>query len=391
MSASSRIEDPALAAAIDENGIAWLRYVTPITERHCREIRRRDYRGKRLACWMHLRFNNVPMLLALAESGAEIAVGACNVDSTDDAVAAYLAERGITIFARSGMTQAEYEGNMRSVRDFDADYLCDMGGELSEAYLDRTPPVKGALEATTSGLNRLRDYDIPFPVFDWNSIPLKNRLENRFHVGNEIWPVFGHVTSMSLYGRSVLVVGYGPVGKGISERARALGANVYVADVDPVRLIEAQHHGCAPVSLDEGLTRCQIVVTATGVEGVLGEAELRRARPEAIFFNAGHSNREIDIDWLYRRPHRQMRPHVERFDLDDREIYLLAKGSLLNLAGETDGGGHDLFDLYTAIMLRGISWMFDGGAEGAPPGLQPYPAELEREIARLWVEVAGRP
>ncbi len=86
-----------------------------------------------------------------------------------------------------------------------------------------------------------------------------------------------------------------------------------------------------------------------------------------------------------------MRPHVERFDLDDREIYLLAKGSLLNLAGETDGGGHDLFDLYTAIMLRGISWMFDGGAEGAPPGLQPYPAELEREIARLWVEVAGRP
>jgi adenosylhomocysteinase len=385
----SRIKDPGPGAQIEEAEIAWLRYVMPITEHYCRQINQRDYRGKKLACWMHIRLNNVPMMLALAESGAEIVVGACNVESTDDAAAAYLAGRGITVYAWRGMSQTDYDQHMQLVRAFDADYLCDMGGELSVAYRDREPSVKGALEATTSGLNLLRDHELPFPVFDWNSIPLKDGLENRFHVGNEIWPVFSEVTSISLFRRSVLVVGYGPVGKGIAERARDLGAIVYVADLDAVRLIEAQHHGCAPVSLEEGLARCQIVVTATGVKGVLGEQHLRQARPGTIFFNAGHSNHEIDIDWLYRQPHQRMRPHVERFELDAKHIFLLAKGSLLNLAAGTVGGGADLFDLYTAVMLRGIGWLFDGGAEGASPGVQPYPADLEQEIARLAVKLYG--
>jgi adenosylhomocysteinase len=386
---SSRIKDPGLSARIEETEVTWLRYVTPITEHYCREISQRDYRSKKLACWMHIRFNNTPMLLALGESGADIVVGACNVDSTDDAAAAYLSERGITVYGWRGMTKADYNQHMQLVRAFDADYLCDMGGELSVAYSDREPPVKGALEATTSGLHVLGDHDIPFPVFDWNSIPLKDRFHNRFHVGNDVWPVFSQVTSMNLFGRSVLVVGYGPVGKGIAERARDLGAIVYVADLDPMRLIEAQHHGCAAVSLEAGLARCQIVVTATGVEGVLGEEHLRQARPGAVFGNAGHSNREIDIDWLYRQPHQRMRADIERFDLDETHIFLLAKGSLLNLAGGSGAAGADLFDAYTAVMLRGISWLFDGGAEGAPPGVQPYPSDLEQEIARLSVKVVA--
>ncbi len=160
-------------------------------------------------------------------------------------------------------------------------------------------------------------------------------------------------------------------------------------DLDAVRLIAAQHHGCIPVSLEEGLASCQIVVTATGVERVLGEEQLRQAQPGTIFFNAGHSNREIDIDWLYLQPHQRMRAHVERFDLNGKHIFLLAKGSLLNLAAGTGASGADLFDLYTAVMLRGICWLFDGGAEGAPPGVQPYPSDLEQEIARFSVKLHG--
>jgi len=386
---SSIIKDSELSGQIEEAAIAWLRYTTPITEHYCREISQRDFRGKRLACWMHISFNTVPMMLALADAGAEIVFGACNVESTDDKAAAYLSKRGITVYGWQGMTQADYDQHKDLVRAFDADYLCDMGGELSEAYLDREPIVKGALEATTSGLNVLRDLDIPFPVFDWNSIPLKDRLENRLYVGNEVWPVFSEVTWMSLFRRSVLVVGYGPVGKGIAERARDLGAVVYVTDLDAVRLIEAQHQGYIPVSMEEGLARCQIVVTATGVDGVLGEKHLQRALPGTIFLNAGHSNREIDIDWLYRQPCKRMKAHVERFDLGGTHVFLLAKGSLLNLAGATGAAGADLFDFYTAVMLRGISWLFDGGAEGAPPGVQRYPSDLEQEIARFSVELQG--
>lgn len=380
---SSRIKDPRLASQVEEADVAWLRHITPITEHYCRKISQQDYRGKKLACWMHIRLNNISMLLALAESGAEIVVGACNVDSTDDIAAAYVAQRGITVYGWRGMAQGDYDRHMQLARAFEADYLCDMGGELSLAYRDRKPPVKGALEATTSGLHMLRDHDMPFPVFDWNSIPLKDRFHNRFHVGDGVWPVFREVTWMSLYGRAVLVVGYGPVGKGIAERARNLGAIVYVVDLDALRLIDAQHHGCIPVGLEEGLARCEIVVTATGVEGVLGAKELPRARPGTIFFNAGHSNREMDVDWLYGQPHKSLKAHIERFDLEETHIFLLAKGSLLNLAGSTATAGADLFDLYTAVMLRGIGWLFDGGAEGASPGLQPYPASLEQEIARL--------
>ena len=388
---SSRIKNPDLAAQIDEGELAWYRYISPITDHYCRQIAQRDYRGKRLAYWGHITAQNtITMMLALKQAGAEIAVGACNVDSTNDAAAAYAVSQGIRVYGWQGMSQLEYQENLTLVRSFEAEYLCDMGGELSVAYLDKTPPVKGALEATTSGLTLLKKYTLPFPVFDWNSIPLKDRLENRFHVGDGVWPAFSSVTGLGLFGRRVLVVGYGPVGKGIAERARNLGAIAHVTDVDPVRLLEARHHGCETVSLDEGLARCQIIVTATGVEGVLREEHLCQVRTGAMLFNAGHSNREIDIDWLYHQPHQRMKTHIERFDLGETHLFLLAKGSLLNLAAGAGPHGIDLFDHYTAVMLLGIAWMFDGIPDDISPGLQRYPVHLEREIAELSVSIHSK-
>ncbi len=388
---SSRIKNPKLASQIDEGQIAWLRYITPITEHYCRKISSRDYRGKRLAYWGHITVQNIiSMMSALKQAGAEIVIGACNVDSTNDVAAAYAVSKGILVYGWQGMSQLEYQENLALVRSFEADYLCDMGGELIVTYLDKTPPVKGALEATTSGLNLLQNYQIPFPVFDWNSIPLKDRLENRFHVGDGVWPAFSYVTGMGLFGRRVLVIGYGPVGKGIAERARNLGAIVYVADINPLRLLEARYHGCETVSLEEGLTRCHIIVTATGVEGVLREEHLCQVRPGAILFNAGHSNREMDIDWLYHQPYQRMKAHIEKFNIGKTHLFLLAKGSLLNLAAEVGLHGIDLFDHYTAVMLLGIAWMFDGIPDNILPGLQPYPANLEREIAELSIKIHGK-
>jgi adenosylhomocysteinase len=382
---SSRIKNLDLAAQIDEGQLAWYQYVTPITEHYARQIAQRDYRGKRLAYWGHIT-RQITMMLALKQAGAEIVIGACNVDSTDDVAAAYAVSKGISVFGWQGMSQLEYQENLAIVRSFDADYLCDMGGELCVAYLDKTPPVKGALEATTSGLHLLKKHRLPFPVFDWNSIPLKD-LHNRFHVGDSAWPAFSHVTGMSLFGRHVLILGCGPVGKGIAERARDLGAIVHVTDLDPVRLLEARHLGCDTVSLDEGIGRCQIIVTATGVEGVMNEEHLRQVKPGTILFNSGHSNREIDIDWLYQQPHQRMKAHIERFDIGKTHLYLLAQGSLLNLAAGAGPYSSDQFDHYTAVMLLGIAWMFDGIPEEIGPGLQRYPAHLEREIAELSVKI----
>ena len=387
---SSRIKNPDLAAQIDEGQLVWHRYITPITEHYCRQIAQRDYRGKRLAYWGHIKFNIIPMMVALKQVGAEITIGPCNVDSTDDVTAAYLVSKGIPVYGWQGMSQSEYQENLALVRRFEAEYLCDMGGELSVAYLDKNPPVKGALEATTSGLHLLKEHRLPFPVFDWNSIPLKDRLENRFHVGDGVWPAFSSVTGLGLFGRRVLVVGYGPVGKGIAERARNLGAIVCVTDLDPVRLLEARYHGCETVRVDEGLARCHIIVTATGVESVLREEHLCHVRPGAILFNAGHSNREIDIDWLSHQPHQHIKSHIERFDLGETHLFLLAKGSLLNLAAGAGPHGIDLFDHYTAVMLLGIAWMFEGIPDDISPGLQRYPAHLEREIAELSASIHSK-
>jgi len=386
---TSRIKNPDLAAQIDEGHLAWHRYITPITEYFAQQIAQRDYRGKRLAYWGHITGQNIiTMMSAFKQAGAEIAIGACNVDSTDDVVAAYAVSQGIRVYGWQGMSQAEYQENLAIVRSFEADYLCDMGGELSVAYLDKTPPIKGALEATTSGLHLLKKHKLPFPVFDWNSIPLKD-LHNRFHVGDSIWPAFSHLTQMGLFGRRILVIGHGPVGKGIAERARDLGAIVHVTDLDPVRLLEARHLGCETVSLNEGIGRCQIIVTATGVEGVLRAEHLRQIRPGTILFNAGHSNREIDIDWLYQQPHQRLKAHIERFDIGNTYLFLLAQGSLLNLAGGAGPYGVDQFDHYTAVMLLGIAWMFDGIPDNIEPGLHRYPAHLEREIAEVSVKIHG--
>jgi adenosylhomocysteinase len=383
----SRIKNPDLAAQVEVGELAWQRHLSPITDHFARQITKRDYHGKRLAYWGHLTSQNlIIMMTAVKEAGAEIILGACNVDSTDDVAAAYVVGKGIRVYGWRGMSQADYLENLAIVRSFEADYLCDMGGELCVAYLDKAPPVKGALEATMTGLHTLTKHTVPFPVFNWNSIPLKN-LHNRYHVGDTVWPAFNQVTGMSLYGRRVLVVGFGPVGQGIAERARNLGAVVYVADLHPVRLLEASHFGCEAVSLEEGISRCKIIVTATGIPGALRKELLEKVKPGAIIFNAGHSNREIDIDWLYQQPHQRMKAHIERFEIGNTYLFLLAQGSLLNLAAGAGPFGVDQFDHYTAVMLLGIAWMFDGIPEGIGPGVQRYPLVLERQIAEFSLKI----
>jgi adenosylhomocysteinase len=380
----TRVRDHSLAERWAAGQGPWSRVSRPVVHRVGDRVSTLDLSGHRISCFQHVAADTPLVLLPLVHAGAQVSIAAVNPDSTDDAAAAELARHGVAVWAWSGMTAAERDEGLARLAAEPANAVSDMGGELilaSSRSSDALP--RAALEATTSGIHLLTGVDVPFPVFDWNGIPLKDRIHNRHHVGIQAWPAISDITGLAPYGRTVLVVGFGPVGRGVAIQARTLGAIVSVAEVDPVKSLEALHHGLRVVPLDEGIRTCSIIVTATGREGVLGSDQLRATRSGAILANVGHSNREIDVDWLERHPRQGVRRHIDRYAIGDGDLYLLNRGSLVNLASGAGLGVDELFDPFAAIILLGLSWILEGGADGSEPGLQPYPASLEREIAEL--------
>src|SRR5262245_6249960 len=214
------MDDARIADAKIEAALEWLRFTHPVGEHFAAEVRRTDLSGKRLAAWMHLLPDTILTVMPFVEAGVSVRVGACNPDSTDPRVVDYLARHDVDVFDGRREPRHIYDDTLRRFATGPLDAICDMGGELIEAATLAGTPLAGALEATTTGLHRIRPLHLIFPVFDWNGIALKNALHNRFHVGEATWPAFERITGLSLFGRNILVVGFGPVGRGVAERAR---------------------------------------------------------------------------------------------------------------------------------------------------------------------------
>ena len=378
---TSRIKDPSLAASVAPEASEWLRVTQPVTMAAGDAAAQLDLSGRTITFFQHVVSDAAAMFLPLVRAGARVRIAAVNPDSTDDAAAAYLVANGAEVWAWSGMDDTEYWDGLAWVAAEPADVISDMGGELLAAAVSAGYAPLGGLEATTSGLHRLADVALTFPVFNWNNAELKDRVHNRHHVGLEMWPMFSAITGLAVHGRPVLVVGFGPVGRGVAIQARSRGAVVSVADLDPVRRNEAQQYGCRVVSLEEGFVDAGIVVTATGVDGVIGPDQLRGVRDGVILCNVGHTNREIDVPWLDGHPHREVRRYIERYEVDGKSLYLLNRGSLLNLAAGIMPATDELFDPFSAMILHGIMWILEGGASPYDPGLHPYPRHLEHQIA----------
>jgi adenosylhomocysteinase len=373
--------------AMDSAELEWIAWTNPITTAFGTEVAASDLSGRTVACHQHVTPNNICIVGPLVQAGARVRIAPCNPDSTDDRTAAHLASIGVEIRGHAGMSATEHADALAWLAGEPADALCDMGGELIVAAAAAGHRPAGALEATTTGLHRLAGADIPFPVLDWNGIALKELIHNRHHVGAETWPAFTAITGLAVYGREIVVIGFGPVGQGVALRARDLGANVTVVDLDPVRLVQARHHGCRVADFDDAVRRASVVVTATGFDGIVGAAQIERLPDGVILVNVGHSNREIDVDWLDQHPHTTLRRHLERYDLHGRCVYLLNRGSLVNLATGLTGAAQ-LFDPFAAIMLLGLDAILTGRTADLPAGVQRYPADLETRVARALVDAA---
>lgn len=371
---------------MDTAELEWIAWTNPITTAFGAEVAASDLSGRTVACHQHIKPNTVGMVGPLLQAGARVRMAPCNPDSTDDRTATHLASLGVEIRGRAGMSAVEHADALAWLAKEPADALCDMGGELIVTAAAAGHRPAGALEATTTGLHRLAGLDIPFPVLDWNGIALKDLIHNRHHVGAETWPAFTAITGLSLYGREIVVVGFGPVGQGVALRARDLGANVTVVDLNPVRLVQAQHHGCRVADFDDAVRRASVVVTATGFDGVVGAAQIERLRDGAILMNVGHSHREIDVDWLNQHPHTDLRRHLERYEVNGRRVHLLNRGSLVNLAAGLGSEAPQLFDPFAAIMLLGLDAILKGRVADLPAGVQRYPAQLEARVARALLD-----
>ncbi len=380
----TRIKDPSLAAAAEAE-LPWLQRYIPLTRRVEADLSRTTLRGRHIGLNVHLDIKMVPVVEALVRAGAHVTILGCNPHTTRDSVAALMAARGAEVYAWAGMTEAERQESFGWALSHECEFISEMGGELLEATVREgstsRQTLRGGMEATGTGILRLQALRLPVPVFNWDGLTLKQGLHNRHLVGLMVWHTFINVTALTLYARSVLVIGYGLVGQGIAEYARLLGARVMVCDIDPVRLVLARQQGAEPVSMREGLVRAAVVVTATGRDRVLGADDFPRLADGCILANAGHSSLEIDIPALRRHPTCEVRPAIEEVAIEGKMVYLLAKGAMLNLAAGF-GDPLDAFDLTSALMLAGIEFMVQHHA-AFPAGIHLLPSEVEHRIAVL--------
>ena len=362
--------------------LAWLRDFTPATRASAGAMP--SLRDERLLVVCHLDVKMVPYFEALLSAGAEVWACAANPATTRDEVAEHLGTTGVEIPARKDDPADRHAAHLRAAVEAGPTLLSEMGADATAATSGKLRTVRGGLEATGTGISRLGFLDLAYPVFNWDSVPIKQGLHNRHLVGLMAANTFLNVTGLSLYGKTVLVVGYGPVGRGVADAARHFGAAVEVCDPDPAASLAATHLGFPTTTLEAGLPRADVLFTATGRDGVIPTEALSSCKSGAFFANLGHTAGELPVEELCRRVVERPRPHVERCEVADKSLYLLAGGAMFNLAAGP-GDPYDTFDLVTALMIEATSFLATEGV-GYPPGVHPLPKEVQDRAARRYLE-----
>lgn len=322
----------------------------------------------------------IPFFEGLLQKDVELFLTTCNPTTVRDEVVEYLRSAGARVVARRGMSKKELEDSYHAAIEWGPSHLCEMGADLSRVAAGRLRPgILAGLEATGSGITALNNIDLPYPVFNWDDLPVKEGLHNRYMVGLSVWQAFCNRTGLSLHGMKVLVVGFGSVGRGVAEAARAFGGTVSVAEVDGARRMEATYGGWPTGELKHLVGEADVVATATGVAGVVGRSVIDSLKPGAFLVNAGHAAHEIDVAALQRFPSSPAVPFVTEYTRPGgKPVYLFADGAMANLtAGE--GDSINSFDLTLAVLTAAIIFVSCEGTE-YPPGLHPLPPSVWRPV-----------
>lgn len=354
--------------------------------------------GKNVVVTMHLEAKTAYLALVLKNAGANVTVTGSNPLSTQDDVAAALAEQGVKVFAWYNTTEEEYENFLHKALDTKPDIIVDDGGDLvSLLHGERSellPNILGGSEETTTGVIRLRalaaEGKLKFPMIAVNDAYCKYLFDNRYGTGQSTWDGIMRTTNLTIVGKVVVVAGYGWCGKGVAMRAKGLGANVIITEIDPIKAIEAVFDGFRVMTMEDAAKEGDIFVTLTGCKHVICRQHIANMKSGAVLANAGHFDLEINKEDLGEMAisRQVVRKNIEEFVMaDGRKIYLLAEGRLVNLAA---GDGHptEIMDLSFAMQALAVIHILDHHKEMANEVFN-FPDEVSTRVAALKLAAMG--
>ena len=357
-------------------------------------------KNARIAGCLHMTIQTAVLIETLVELGAEVTWSSCNIFSTQDHAAAAIAAAGISVYAWKGMNEEEFEWCIEQTLFFGEDHkplnmILDDGGDLTNMVLDKFPElvseIKGISEETTTGVlrlyDRMRKGALPLPCINVNDSVTKSKFDNLYGCKESCVDAIRRGTDLMLAGKVAVVAGYGDVGKGSAKSLAGAGCRVIVTEIDPICALQAAMDGFQVMKMDRAVPQGDIFVTCTGNHSIIVGKHFKAMKDKAVVCNIGHFDTEIDMAWLnknYGNSKEVIKPQVDKYTIDGKEVIVLAEGRLVNLGVAM---GHPSFVMSMSFTNQTLAqlelWQNAGSYENK---VYVLPKHLDEKVARLHLD-----
>lgn len=394
----SNIKDASLAPS-GRKKIEWVRSFMPaLSEIEKRFEKEQPFKGLKIAVSVHLEAKTANLGLVLKKGGADVYLTGCNPLSTQDDVAAAVAEMGVHTFGKYGVDEKEYEDLLIETLSCHPDLIVDDGGDLINLIGDKCKDfgdnLIGGCEETTTGIYRLQSREregiLPCPMMAVNDAKAKHYYDNKYGTGQSVWTAIMDTTNLIVAGKTVVVAGYGWCGKGTALRAKGMGANVIVTEIDPFKALDATMDGFRIMTMDEAAPLGDIFVTVTGCKDVIVERHFEKMKDGAILCNAGHFDCEVAVAKLREMAvsYEEKRENIIGYTLKNgNTLNVLGEGRLVNLAC---GNGHpaEIMDMSFSVQALSLEWLVKN-KENLEKKVYVVPEEIDNEIGWAKLKAVG--
>jgi adenosylhomocysteinase len=360
-------------------------------------------KGARIAGCLHMTIQTAVLIETLVELGAEVTWSSCNIFSTQDHAAAAIAAAGISVYAWKGMSAEEFDWAIEQTLFFGEaqkplNLILDDGGDLTNMVLDRFPElvkdIKGLSEETTTGVHRLYERmengTLPMPAINVNDSVTKSKFDNKYGCRESAVDAIRRATDIMLAGKVVVVAGYGDVGKGTAASFKGAGSRVIVTEIDPICALQAAMEGFEVRKMDYVAANADIIITTTGNKDIVQPRHFKMLKDKAIVCNIGHFDTEIDMKWLndnYGHTKDTIKPQVDIYNVDGKEVIILAEGRLVNLGCAT---GHPSFVMSNSFANQTLAQLeLWNHPERYENKVYMLPKHLDEKVARLHLAKLG--